>query len=459
MDRFLKRKREEEGEEDEDVIDLTTDAIEEEKEKEPLIISLGQNKGDFECPRITVAAKTFQKTTSCIDIVSFDVGTTHLAVARLRYDRQRFRCCIVEAALIDIYNPWQSLRPDKQFRSSEKSRKQRKPAHVEPFSGAEWPAIPAKENEEEKQQELYRFHAEMLEKKRIKRAEETNEALQWTHDVEMLSLALHWVPWLHDHQIDRVLVEQQQYDNTKMRCISYCLLDMFQTRRLVALSLCPAPLVPSISKEATLELFPSTLKLSQWVINVLLQSWTVLPDPTLLYSAPKEEEKEEDEEEDDDGDGEEEKGVTVRTLEEVEEARKQRAKKNRNNTMLHDDLVDHATHGTKKQSASRVLTYFFTPRSPTPDRKPDRQHPFHNWLTVQRAEKHNVCDAVLQAIAFIIKNEQQPQMVRQRKKRTKAPSKTKTSTLSRSALSLSTPAASLPSLMPPPPVPMPNRAK
>lgn len=436
---------EEEEEEEENVEEEEQEEEEEEEEQEEekaeiiekktLIISIGQDKGQFECPQICMTSRPFPKTSSCIDVVSYDVGTTHLAVARLRFDRDNMACCIVEGALIDIYNPWDSLKLDIKFGQGNQ-RKNGKPDHVEPFSAQTWPPLRGKQivhPNSETDKHLRKFHENVLQQKKETREEAKTESLQWAHDVEVLSLALHWIPWIHGSDIDHVLFEQQQHDNTKMRCISYCLLDTYQNRRLLAISLQEKGRIASVGEKTVLELFPSTLKLSPKIINLLLQSWIVMPSKSCSYKEPKkapaskrtilEQHQQQAREKQQTGEKEEE-GVKVKSLQEIEDARKQRAKNNRNNTMLHDDLVDHATHGTKKQSASRVLTYFFKPKPIKSDNGseiPSKiQHPFYNWLMTQRAEKHNVCDAILQAMAFIIKNEQQPRMIRQRKKRAKA---------------------------------------
>lgn len=400
-----------------------------------LVVALGQNKGSFICPYITLTARPFDRTDQCIDLVSFDVGTTHLGIARVRYDRAARRCCIVQGAQIDIYHPHRSLELDTVFRGVSKRKRQRKPAHVEPFDAHQWPPSPSTtiaigaatagvaassanddddDGPEEVQEEtvVQAFHRRMLREKQTLREQANTLSQQWMHDVELMPFALHLVPWLHDTSIDRVLVEQQDQINTQMRCIGYCIFDIFQTRRMLALE---HPMVPiaSISEHAALELFPSTLKLSQWVINVLLQSWRVYTDASLAYDAPACHDDDDDDDDDDDKEANErrgEAGVRERSVEVVERERKRRKKAAAVKT--HDDLVNHASHGKKKASAVRVLTHLFTP-----DRRAQHQHPFYHWLSVQRSEKHNVCDAILQAFAWIIKYEQEPQMERIRKRR------------------------------------------
>lgn len=450
-------------------------------QSDQIIVSLGEDKGCFQSPVICLAARPFTKTAACIDLISFDVGTTHLAVARIRYDRAHNRCCIVNAVQMDIYNPWRSLMLDADYRHADgsvKNKRQRKPGHVEPFDGSVWPSWKTKSeiasvidaNNANKGGSLTDFHKRILDEKRVLREKETSQTHRWVHDVELMPLALHNIEWLHDTDIDRVLVEQQQYDNTKMRCISYCLLDMFQTRRLCAFlqqqqQQCEPEQqqnIPALGSHAVLEMFPSTMKLSKWVINILLQSWRVEADQTLALSASqkkqqrqgrqKEEQKDRERVQKENGteseaDDLQQIGVCERTSDEVEQERKQsmrKANRNRNNNesqflsaKRHDDLVDHATHGTKKTSAVRVLEHLFAPvdhdahnsdaLAGTESRRHDGegQHPMAHWLDSQRAEKHNVCDAILQAFAWLIKHEQEPAMQRIRKKRKRAVVSTK----------------------------------
>jgi len=241
---------------------------------------------------------------------------------------------------------------------------------------------------------------------------------------------------------------------------------MFQTRRVCSLLLqrdqrAEGCHFPALASHAALEMFPSTMKLSKRVINVLLQSWRVESDASLALtvSQRKEQQREQQQRRADSHEDQQRAraeptsaGVVDRGSDEVEMERKlklcRRRRPNRNNNCCsdagatnteaflsakdHDDLVDHATHGTKKTSAVRVLEHLFAPATDcgTPGHDASvaseiGQHPMAHWLDSQRAEKHNVCDAILQAFAWLIKHEQEPAMQRVRKKRKRAVVSTK----------------------------------
>lgn len=330
----------------------------------------------------TITTRPFAKSRSSLDIVSFDVGTVHLGVVRVRYDTQLHRCCIVEAAVVDVYAPRASLRGDEEFRAGAASaRARRKPDRIEPFHGSTWPDAPqpapplADAHAEQHQQLLDVAQRERSAPKRRQRA-----SVLWELQFQLLPLALDCVPWLHDADIDRVLVEQQQYDNTVMRCISYAIVGYFTTRRSALVLQAADPDADlqrrALGRHCALQIFPSTLKLNKAYVNTLTTTCAVdtLSEPlhaSLLQIVRP-------------GSASSASSAQARaesTDDDVEPA-----------SNVHDELVSHASHAHKKVSAIRVVDSMFDAHT----------HPFGHWLEAQRQAKHNVCDALLQAFAWIL---------------------------------------------------------
>lgn len=328
----------------------------------------------------TLTPRPFAKTSACIDVVSFDVGTVNLGCVRVRYDTAAHRCCLVHAMVLDMYEPRRSLGADTAFRAGAQSVRARKPTHIEPFDGDCWPdPPPAPPPLPSAHQE---HHAHLLDAARREREapkRKQRAAVLWELQFQLLPLALDHVPWLQDDAVDRVLVEQQQYDNTVMRCVSYAIVSYYATRRSARLLVsdpapAAAPAAPAVSTKCHLQIFPSTIKLSKAYINALGRTCQVqaLAEPlaaSLLHMVRPAAQASGGAQHNDEGDTDEAVGSN-----------------------LHDALVSHASHAHKKASAARVLGKLFDAHT----------HPFGHWLESQRQAKHNVCDALLQALAWIL---------------------------------------------------------
>lgn len=328
----------------------------------------------------TLTARPFAKTNPCIDVVSFDVGTVNLGIVRVRYDTAAHRCCLVHAMVLDMYEPRRSLDVDTEFRAGAQSVRTRKPRHIEPFDGDHWPdpppevpALPRVHQE---------HHAHLLDAARREREapkRKQRAAVLWELQFQLLPLALDHVPWLQDDAVDRVLVEQQQYDNTVMRCVSYAIVSYYATRRSARLlAEAPSAVASAVSTECQLQIFPSTNKLSKAYINALGCTCHVqtLAEPltvSLLHMVRPAAQPIGGAQDNDDTDSDETTSEAV-------------------GTNLHDLLVSHKSHAHKKASATRVLVKLFDAHT----------HPFGHWLESQRQAKHNVCDALLQALAWIL---------------------------------------------------------
>lgn len=167
----------------------------------------------------------------------------------------------------------------------------------------------------------------------------TPAAEKWQRSVALLVRALDLMPWLLE--CDVVLVEQQDPKNTSMRCLSYVLLSYFDVRRRerVARGLAQQQLV----------LFPSTAKLSDRVVQWMGRTWSVETSD----------------------------GTATRSMAALP-------------TQVCTD-----TYAARKKSAPKIMSALFGSETDAV------RHPFGAWLRSQRAEKHNVCDALLQSFAYL----------------------------------------------------------
>lgn len=198
---------------------------------------------------ITCTDAPFPPCDTTIDVVSFDIGTINMGVARVRYDYTSHRLCVLNAMLLNIFHPFQRLNEN----DAEHDKDTTFPVSAY-YAAATLTDIVA-ENRAFSQQQL-------LCRKRARVCENTEHALQFATDMHpsgtakrrhtkfnqsqipatladnwaligaQLSLAIEahrWMSQLDD--IDFILIEQQDRANPKARAISLALVTFFETKR------------------------------------------------------------------------------------------------------------------------------------------------------------------------------------------------------------------------------------
>lgn len=329
-----------------------------------VVISL--KKKLFSVFPIQITENIFPKCKSCIDIVSFDVGTVNLACVKTRFCADNKSCCVVNCVLMDIKHPEESLSADKHHECGDKRKK---PEYVEPF-----PSNPLSE----KKIIISEFHKKFLQVSE-------NKSETYEDDILRLPFALEMIEWAYDSDVDHVIIEIQKRDNILMRIVGYSIMTFYQTQRWIRIKN-SIPELKSLSENAKITMFPSTLKLSAEILTILSQSWNlVLTGET---GTPYVEDK-----------VQKEKVQEKIEIEEVE-------------ILNEKAFLKKSSHSQRKTTSILVVANLFKSCHVT-----QRTHPFRHWLETQRREKNNICDALLQSFAWIVKNEQEPRMQKIKKKK------------------------------------------
>jgi hypothetical protein len=202
--------------------------------------------------RIVCTDAVLARTSTSIDIVSIDIGTINMGVARIRYDYASGNLCILNAMLLSIFNPFQMLN-DNDAGHDETTTFPVDAYYAQPPSDAQR----AQDNTRFSQQQL-------LSRKRARITEKNDATLQFATDMHpsngakrrrtklnapqipaalaenwaligaQLTLALQAHAWISEN-VDFLLVEQQDRSNPKARAVSLAIVTFFETKRHMCL--------------------------------------------------------------------------------------------------------------------------------------------------------------------------------------------------------------------------------
>lgn len=286
------------------------------------------------------SAQVFAASKDTVDLLSFDPGLVNAGVVHLRVDAVKRQFCVLHAALINVRNPFRSF----SLESVSSNSRSRKPEHVEPYCST-WPDVDFAPLQS-------RAHLDRLAE--IVQATAKDD-LKFEDQVAMMSFALQSVDWLNgsDPNLSYVLVEVQDPVNAKMRSVGHSVQTFYESlnARLAHQSAAEAQRADALDLVDTRQLrvryVSSRLKLSDAVLSVL--------GDTLRFGATND------------------------------------------NDALGDKLratISTRSHAAKKSSAVQVFKVLA-------EQAPD-DHPFFGWLSKQRSTKHNILDALLQALSFLM---------------------------------------------------------
>lgn len=361
---------------------------------------------DIALKSIACIESVFPPNENSIDIVSYDIGTKNMGVARIRYDFATHKLCILNAMLLNIYHPFQMLNENdkdadtefrvdayyankpiqqtlqtgnhefsqKQFLSRKRARITQLPAQTLQFLTDTHPQNTAKRRRTK------------LNQPTISKALEKNWALlgaQLTYSID----AHKWMSDICD--IDFILLEQQDRTNVQTRAIMLSLVTFYETKRLqasnrVRTATNSAAATPLWDLCPLIKVCSSSNKLGHLITRAMRTQWTVTSSSSEYFMTP----------------------VQIRAL--LKKHFKPPA----------SDVADTSDYSKRKISSKDEVTYFFCQDvinrartlSPLAEKCPEnvieqiaRQpvNAYAHWIVNQLGEKNNVTDAILQTFAWI----------------------------------------------------------
>lgn len=209
-----------------------------------------------ETKNVVCVADELPKTDTTIDILSFDIGTVNMGVARVRYDFARGRVCVMNAMLLNIFHPFQML--------NENDKHDESIASTTAFPVAAYEHHRVESERVANRQILNCAYSEKqrVSRKRARIVEKTEHALQFASDrhpertakrrrakIEQstlpktladnwaligaqLTLALSGHAWMANMQdLEFILLEQQDRTNPKARAICMSIVTFYETKR------------------------------------------------------------------------------------------------------------------------------------------------------------------------------------------------------------------------------------
>lgn len=200
--------------------------------------------------KITLTTNIVPISDTSIDILSFDIGTINMGIAKMRYDFVTKRLCILNAMLMNIFNPFQTLNEndkevDTQTKFTVDAYYASEPASVELDQGNKEFSTKQLQSRKrarvtEKTEKVLEFVTDTYPENTAKRRRKALEQPQITKSLAnnwaligaQLSCAFEAHKFINSlDEVDFIIIEQQQRTNVLTRAICMSIVTYYETKR------------------------------------------------------------------------------------------------------------------------------------------------------------------------------------------------------------------------------------